>query len=217
MTRPAAILDVDGTLVDSNYQHAIAWFRAFRQVGVTPAIWRIHRHIGMGGDQLVTAVAGEEVEEQHGDELRAAEKEQYGKLIDEVRPFEGATRLIERLARSGNPVILASSAGEEEIERYIDLLRAEELLTAFTTSDDVEHTKPEPDLVDAALEKAGTENAVMVGDSTWDIEAASRAGLGTIAVLTGGFSEAELDDAGAIEVFESVAALADHLGSTPLG
>ena len=213
---PAAILDIDGTLVDSNYQHAIAWYRAFRDHDVTPAIWRIHRHIGMGGDQLVEAVAGRDVERDHGDGLRDSEKEHFKELIDEIRPFEGADELIEALADRGNPVVLASSAKEDEVERYIELLGASERVDSYTTSADVEETKPEPDLVVAAIEKSGVEDAVMVGDSTWDIEAAERAGLETVAVLTGGFSEAELRDAGAVAVYESVAALVVALDETPL-
>jgi len=121
---PAAILDVDGTLVDSNYQHAIAWFRAFREHGVTPPIWRIHRHIGMGGDQLVGAVAGDEVEAEHGDAIRDGEGRCYAELIGEVCPFEGAAELIATLAGRGIEVVLASSAKEDEVERYIELLAA---------------------------------------------------------------------------------------------
>jgi phosphoglycolate phosphatase-like HAD superfamily hydrolase len=132
---PAAILDVDGTLVDSNYQHAIAWFRAFREHGVTPPIWRIHRHIGMGGDQLVGAVAGDEVEAEHGDAIRDGEGRCYAELIGEVCPFEGAAELIATLAGCGIEVVLASSAKEDEVERYIELLGCTELISAYTTSD----------------------------------------------------------------------------------
>ena len=216
MSQPAAIIDIDGTLVDSNYQHAIAWYRAFRDHGVTPAVWRIHRHIGMGGDQLVDAVAGSDVEDELGDAIRESEKERFGELIDEVRPFEGADELIGSLADRGIPLVLASSAKEAEVGRYLDLLGAADRVDSYTTSADVEQTKPEPDLVAAAVEKSGVETAVMIGDSTWDIEAAQRAGLETVAVLTGGFSEAELRDAGAVAVFESVAALVARLDDTPL-
>src|SRR6266513_637997 len=103
-----AILDIDGTLVDTNYHHAIAWYRAFREHGVTPAIWRIHRHIGMGGDQLVGAVAGEEVERERGDDIRETEGELYMKLIDEVEPLDGARELIAELAELTDALILAS-------------------------------------------------------------------------------------------------------------
>ena len=213
----AAILDVDGTLVDTNYHHAIAWYRAFRRHGVVPPVWRVHRHIGMGGDQLVEAVAGAEVERESGDGIRSAEAELYMELIDEVGVVEGARELIADLKGRGQAVVLASSAKQDEVDHYVDLLGARELADGWTTSADVEATKPEPDLVRAALDKAGTGDAAMVGDTPWDAEAAGRAGIETVAVLTGGFSEQELRDAGAVAVFESVAQLRDGLERTPLG
>src|SRR4051794_4270653 len=144
-----AILDVDGTLVDTNYHHAIAWFRAFRRHDLTLQVWRIHGHIGMGGDQLVAALAGDEVEERLGDEIRDAESELYRELIDEVQPMEGSRELIEDLREEGNVVVLASSAKQWEVEHYLELLDAKGIVDAWTTSDDVEETKPEPDLVHA--------------------------------------------------------------------
>jgi HAD superfamily hydrolase (TIGR01509 family) len=213
---PAAILDVDGTLVDTNYHHVIAWYRAFRRHDILLPLWRIHRHIGMGGDQVVGALAGEEVERVRGDDIRAAEKELYFELIDEVEPFEGARGLIESLKERGHAVVLASSAKAEEIDRYLDLLDARELADGWTTSADVEATKPHPDLVVAAVEKAGGGDAVMVGDTPWDCESARGAGVPTVCVLTGGFSEQELRDAGAVAVFESIAQLAERLDETPL-
>jgi HAD superfamily hydrolase (TIGR01509 family) len=212
----SAILDIDGTLVDSNYQHALAWQRAFREHGLTVAAWRIHRHVGMGGDQLVGAVAGEAVEREHGDSIRDAEKRLYGEMIDEVAPLDGARELIEALCDRGHSVVLASSAKEEEVAHYLDLLEARDLVDGWTTSADVDATKPEPDLVAAALEKAGELSAVMVGDTTWDVEAALRADVKTIGVLTGGFSEAELLAAGAVSVVEGPAQLAARLDDTPL-
>jgi len=213
---PAAILDVDGTLVDTNYHHTIAWYRAFRQNGVVLPIWRIHRHIGMGGDQLVKALGGEQLENEKGDDIRAAESVLYGELMSEVEPLEGARELIEDLKNRGHAVVLASSAKKHEVEHYLELLDARELADDWTTSDDVEATKPEPDLVVAAVEKAGGGEAVMVGDSTWDCEAAKRAGLETIAVLTGGFSEQEMRDAGARVVYTSIQDLRESLDETPL-
>jgi len=212
---PAAILDVDGTLVDTNYHHALAWFRAFRQHGVILPLWRIHRHIGMGGDQLVGALAGEAFEAEHGEDARSAEKALYMSLIVEVQPLEGARELIERLARDGHAVVLASSAKPDEIEHYLDLLDARELIAGWTSAGDVERTKPEPDLVAAAIEKAGGGPAVMLGDSTWDFESAQRVGVPTVGVLTGGFSEQELLDAGAGCVFGSLTELRSQLGQTP--
>jgi HAD superfamily hydrolase (TIGR01549 family) len=212
----AAILDVDGTLVDSNYHHAIAWYRAFRAHGVTPPVWRIHRHIGMGGDKLVGAVAGDGVEAEKGDAIRAAEKDLYAELIGEVQPFEGARELVSELKDRGHDVVLASSAHEDEVEYYVDLLDARDLAGGWTTSADVDETKPAPDLVGTALRKAGGLSAVMVGDTTWDVEAAKQAEVKTIAVLTGGFSEDELRGAGAAAVFDSLVALRAHLDETPL-
>jgi HAD superfamily hydrolase (TIGR01549 family) len=212
----AAILDVDGTLVDTNYQHALAWYRAFRDHGIVLPVWRIHRHVGMGGDQLVAAVAGDEVEAKEGDSIRSREGERYSELIGEVEPLEGARELIVEVKRRGHAAVLASSAKEEEIDHYLDLLEAREIVDAWTTSADVGRTKPHPDLVEVALEKAGEQSAVMIGDTTWDCEAAERAGVPTIAVLTGGFSEAELREAGAVAVFESIAGLRERLDETPL-
>jgi HAD superfamily hydrolase (TIGR01509 family) len=206
---PAAILDIDGTLVDTNYQHAIAWYRAFRQHGELLPVWRIHRHIGMGGDHLVKALCGDAVEEERGDDIRSAEKALYMALIEEVEPLDGARELIGDLKDRGHAVVLASSAKPDEVDHYLDLLDARELADGWTTSGDVAATKPEPDLVKAAIEKAGAEEAVMVGDSTWDCEAAGRAGITTVAVLTGGFSEDELRDAGAVAVYHSIVELRD--------
>jgi HAD superfamily hydrolase (TIGR01549 family) len=214
-----AILDVDGTLVDTNYQHAIAWFRAFRRFDVTEQVWRIHRHIGMGGDQLVAAVAGDDVEDSKGDEIREAESELYKELIGEVQTMEGSRELIVDLGERDNAVVLASSAKDWEIEHYLDLLDAREIVEAWTTSADVEQTKPKPDLVKAALEKVDGRpgDALMIGDTVWDVEAAARADVETLAVRTGGFSEQELRDAGARDVYTSVEELRQSLRETALG
>lgn len=214
-----AILDIDGTLVDTNYHHAIAWYRAFKQHGIVLPIWRIHRHIGMGGDQLVTALTDEETENQQGDDIRTSEKALYFQLIDEVRPMAGSRELIEQLKARGHTVVLASSAKEDEVDHYLDLLDARGLADAWTTSADVESTKPAPDLVSSALERVdgSAEDAVMVGDTTWDVEAAARAGVPTLTVRTGGFGADELERAGAQAVFESVTELCQKLEQTSLG
>ncbi len=214
------IFDVDGTLVDSNYQHVLAWYRAFRGVGITLPVWRIHRHIGMGGDQLVTALCGKDAEDEVGEEIRSDEKDLYAELIDEVEPIEGARDLIVELRDREHDVVLASSAKPDEVEHYIDLLDARELAHAWTTQADVDATKPAPDLVRAALERAqgdGTDDggAFMVGDSTWDCVAAGRAGVPTLALLTGGFADAELREAGASAVFESLDELRGRLDELP--
>jgi len=213
----AAILDIDGTLVDTNYHHALAWYRAFRQHGIVLPIWRIHRHIGMGGDQLVEALTDRRTEEEKGDDIRDAEKPLYMSMIEEVEPLEGARELMAELKERGHPVVLASSAKEDEVDHYLDLLDARELADDWTTSADVEETKPQPDLVNAAMKKAGADEGVMLGDTPWDVKAADAAGVPAVAVLTGGFSEQELREAGAVAVFESIAELRSNLADTPFG
>ena len=216
MALEAALLDVDGTLIDSNYQHALAWYRAFRRHDIVLPLWRIHRAVGMGGDQLVPALVGDEVDRELGDDIRDARAELYGELIGEVASLDGAHDLVADLKQRGLQVVLASSSPRDELDHYLDLLDARELADAWTTKDDVEATKPAPDLVVAALEKAGTSSAVMVGDTRWDIEAASHAGIETVCVITGGWSDQELRDAGAAAVFESVQELRERLDETPL-
>ena len=210
-----AVLDIDGTLVDTNYHHAVAWFRAFHQHGFVLPLWRIHRHIGMGGDQLVEALTDSRTEEEKGDDIRAAEKPLYMSMFEEVEPLDGARDLIVDLKERGSSVVLASSAKQDEVDHYLDLLDARDLADGWTTSADVEETKPEPDLVHAALEKAGGDEAVMLGDTPWDVKAARAAGVETVALLTGGFSEQEVREAGAVAVFESIADLRSRLDDTP--
>lgn len=213
----AVLLDLDGTLVDANYQHALAWFRAFRRLGIVLPVWRLHRHIGMGGDQLVAAVAGDDVERRLGDELREAEHEEFLKMRNECEPLEGARELLEELHDRATSVVLASSASQDDVEHFLGVLAAGDVIDAWTTSDDVERSKPHPDIVHAALEKAPNANrAVMIGDSRWDVEAAARAGLETICVLTGGWSKQELAVSGASSVFESLVELRKRLGETPI-
>jgi HAD superfamily hydrolase (TIGR01549 family) len=213
----AAVLDVDGTLVDTNYQHALCWYRAFRKHDVTIPVWRLHRHVGMGGDKFVAAVAGDEVEERLGDDVRDEWERLFDEVIGEVAPLEGARDLIVELKERGQAVVLASSAIEKHLDHFLELLDARNLADSWTTNDDVEASKPEPDLVNAALEKAETRDAAMLGDTPWDVEAARKAGIETVCLMTGGFSEQELRDAGAVAVFESIGDLRDRLDETPLG
>ena len=203
-----ALLDVDGTLVDTNYHHAVAWFRAFRGADVTVPLWQLHRHLGMGGDQFVAAVAGDEVEQSKGDWLREEWKRQYDRLLPEIQPAAGAHAFLRQLRDEGWRTVLATSGAPEHTEYYIDLLDARDLLDGWTTAADVEATKPSPAVVQAALAKVGGGDAVMVGDSTWDVEAGKRAGVPTICVLTGGFGEHELREAGSADVFPSLTELA---------
>ena len=213
----AALLDVDGTLIDANYQHALAWYRAFRRFEIVLPVWRLHRHIGMGGDQFVAAVAGDDVEELHGDDLRDAHSDEFEQMRDECEPLEGAAELLRELKRRDFSVVLASSSNEDDLEFFVGKLGAGDCIDGWTSKDDVERTKPHPDPIEAALEKAGTDVGVMVGDSRWDVEAAARAKLQTICVITGGWSEQELRDHGAATVFDSLTDLIEHLDETPLG
>jgi HAD superfamily hydrolase (TIGR01509 family) len=173
--------------------------------------------MGMGGDRLVAELLGEGFEAQHGDHAREAEERLYGELLPEVRAVEGAREAISWLSESGWTVILASSAKSGEVDHYIGLLGAEDLVDEATDSDDVEQTKPAVDLIDAALEKAQADSreAIVVGDSVWDVEAAGRAGVASIAVLSGGFPESDLKEAGAAEVIESVAQLPRLISGRP--
>jgi HAD superfamily hydrolase (TIGR01549 family) len=210
--RHGAIVDIDGTLVDTSYLHTVAWARAFADHGVEVAHWRIHRHNGMGGDQLVGAVAGETVETDQGDAIRESESRRYAELIDEVRPLPGARDLLVRLAELGCRVVLASSAHQEEVERYVELLAANDLVESWTTSADVERTKPHPDLIATAAERLGGEHSlVMIGDTAWDVVAAKDAGVPSIGLLSGGFGAAELRDAGCAAVYSDAAELAAQL------
>jgi HAD superfamily hydrolase (TIGR01549 family) len=209
--KPTVVLDVDGTLVDSNYQHAIAWHRAFREHGYKAAIWELHRHVGMGGDQFVGALLGEEAEDADGDELRDGHSEAYSELIGEVEAIEGASELIADLDEAGVTVVIGSSADQEECDHFVELLGAGKHIAGATTSADAEHSKPDPELVRVALEKYGSGGpALMIGDSTWDVKAAGAADVPTLALLTGGFSEAELREAGAAEVAKSIGSLRDR-------
>jgi HAD superfamily hydrolase (TIGR01509 family) len=215
MTPPTAILDLDGTLVDSNYQHAIAWYRAFRLHGITIPVWRCHRAIGMGGDQLVRHLAGDGFEDEQGDTVRVEEHALYAQLIGEVQAVAGARGLVEELKSRGGKVVIASSAKPEDTQHYLDLLDARSLVDGWTDSGSVAATKPAPDLVEAALELAGGRPAVMVGDSIWDCAAAKAAKVPTIAVRTGGFGVDELREAGAVAVYESIGELRERLSDTP--
>jgi phosphoglycolate phosphatase-like HAD superfamily hydrolase len=201
------LFDVDGTLVDSNYQNAMAWYRAMRRYDITVPLWQIHRAIGMGGDQLVSHVAGEHAEARHGDALRAAWKQEFDPLLPEVAPFADAEAVLTAVKDRGLTLVLASSGAPEHVQAYLDLINGRSLADEWTTSEDAASTKPAPDLVHVAMRKAGATSAVMVGDSTWDARAAGQVKVPTFAVRTGGFSEAELRDAGAVAVYDSLTGL----------
>jgi HAD superfamily hydrolase (TIGR01509 family) len=214
-----AVLDIDGTLVDSNYQHALAWYRALRSLGETFPVWRLHRLIGMGGDQLVAAIGGDELEERLGDEARKRQKEQVDPLIAEMAPLPGARDLLLAVKERGHTLVLASSGQPDHVDAFLDLLDARGIADAWTTSGDVQASKPAPDLLHVALEKVGAPpdaRSVLVGDSTWDVEAARNAGMPALVVRSGGFGDDELTEAGAIALYDTPGDLKDALDDTPL-
>ena len=205
------LFDIDGTLLDSNYHHALAWSRAFQRHDIPVAVWDIHRHIGMGGDRLVAAVAGDEAEEQHGDALRRAWEREFDEIIEQTRLLAGARELLAELGRRGLSVVLASSGIPRHTKRAADLLHADEHTDAATSSADAEASKPDPELLDEALARVGGERGFMVGDAVWDVAAASKEGLPTVGLLCGGYGRAELLEAGAVAVYRDPADLLEHL------
>jgi HAD superfamily hydrolase (TIGR01509 family) len=217
VTNRIVLFDVDGTLVDTNYHHVIAWSRALRGKDVTVPLWELHRAIGMGGDRLIEHVAGQDVEAEHGDELRKQWKREYERIIDEVVPLPGARDLLVAARDQGFGVALASSGDPDHVAHYLDMLDARDLADDWTTAEDAENTKPSPDLLANALAKVGGDTAVLVGDSIWDCRAAKSAGLPSVAVRTGGFSEDELRESGAGEVFAGLPDVRKSLSSLSFG
>jgi phosphoglycolate phosphatase len=210
------VLDVDGTLVDSVYVHVGAWMRAFRGIGVPVEAWRLHRAIGMGGDRLVTAVAGQRVEDALGDQVRELHAQEYDDAAAAVLALPGADDLLETLKQRGFTVVLASSGTKENTEQALSLLENAKLVDGWVCSADVDTSKPAPDLVGVAIERVGGTRAVLVGDAVWDVKAAKAADVSAIGLLCGGFGEAELRDAGAGAVFESPQDLGEHFEDTGL-
>lgn len=211
-----AIFDVDGTLVDSTYHHALAWRRAFAEHEIVVPMWRIHREIGKGGDRLVPDLVGEEVDRRVGDALRERQRDLYAELLPEIYPFDGAHDLLAACKADGWRLALASSGRADEIRRYLKLLDADGLPDAVVSSADVETTKPAPDVLALARERAAPDvdaSAVLVvGDATWDCEAARNAGMTPVAVRCGGFGREELEAAGAVAVFETLTELRHAIG-----
>nr|WP_212755573.1 HAD family hydrolase [Flexivirga aerilata] len=201
-------MDVDGTLIDSTYLHALAWERAFETVQVHPQWWRVHQAIGMGGDRLVAHVAGDQVEAAHGDQLRKLWSREYEAVLEEVRPIDGAADFVRSLRDAGLRVTLASSGAPDFTDHALELLGLHrDDVAAVTTADDADSSKPAPDILQVALDRAGGGQAVVIGDSDWDARAARRLGAPCVGVRTGGFSVGELRDAGCVDVRDSVADL----------
>jgi HAD superfamily hydrolase (TIGR01509 family) len=215
---PAVLFDVDGTLVDSNYLHVHAWTRAFAEVGIPVEVWRIHRSIGADGSELVDSLsdgADEDVQKK----LTELHSQFYEETTSLLRPLPGARELLDRVASLGLQVVLATSAPEDELSILRKVLDRDDLVSTATSSGDVDTAKPQPDIVEVALERAGVaaDRAVFVGDAVWDAEASGRAGVQSIGVLSGGFSRGELQEAGASAIFENALDLCEHIEDSPIG
>lgn len=212
--RPAVLLDVDGTLVDSNYLHVHAWQKAFTELGRTVESWRIHRLIGMDGVSLIAELGQRDVREQ-AEELHSR---YYGEYVGSLRPLPGARNLLDGIADLGLQVVLASSAPEDELATCRKVLDRDDIVSAVTSSGDVDTAKPKPDIVEVALERAGVgaDRAVFVGDTVWDVRAAGRAGVRCIGLLSGGIPRDVLLSEGAATVWEDPQDLLDHLADSPV-
>ena len=209
------IFDVDGTLVDTNYLHTLAWFRGFRDAGEVVSMSAIHRLIGMGSDQLVEDAIGRE-----SDEASDGHTRHFEELMEEIVAFPKASELLDEVHRRGATVVLATSAAEDELEVMLEELDApDDAIDHVTNKDDVEESKPAPDIFEVALDSTGldAEQVLVVGDTVWDVKAAAKCGLKVVAVLTGGISRAELEEAGAVSVYEDVAELLRELDNSPIG
>ena len=212
-SRAGVLFDLDGTLVDTNYLHTLAWSRALHDVGMWAPMNAIHRLVGMGGDQLVPRLLGHDVPG-----ASDARSRRYNELLGEVRAFPGAAELLRNLHNAGVAVVLATSSPPDELDAAVKLLDIEDAVDAMTTKQDVDKSKPAPDLFHAAMRAGMIEpaRALAVGDSVWDLQAARAAGLGCVGVETGGFSQHELAEAGALHVYQDVREIGRQLLTGPL-
>jgi HAD superfamily hydrolase (TIGR01549 family) len=215
----AVLFDIDGTLVDSNYLHVDAWMRGFAEAGETLQAAMVHEGIGLDSAKLLERLFGDRADSEGVARAKELHSTYYSDSAERLRRFEGVHELFRAVRERGMKVVLASSAPQEELDILLRVLDADELIDETTNSSDVETAKPEPDLIAVALEKAGVtaDEAVMVGDTRWDVEAARRAGVDTVAVLTGGRGRGELLESGAVEVYRDVADLLGHLDASTIG
>ncbi len=214
---PAVLFDIDGTLVDSNYLHVYAWTRAFQEAGIAVESWRIHRSIGMDGNRLIQSLSGDA-----DDDVQKQAEELHTRYLKEAAPLlrrlPGARELLERVSSLGLQVVLASSASEDELSLSRTVLDCDDLVSAATSSEDVDVAKPDPTIIEIAMERAGVDadHAVYVGDAVWDVIGCRRAGVPAIGLLSGGVSRGELEKAGAQAVFDNPRDLCEHIDSSPI-
>jgi HAD superfamily hydrolase (TIGR01509 family) len=214
----AVLLDVDGTLVDSNYPHTVAWWQAFREAGLDVPMWRIHRAIGMGADQLIPHVLDGSSPEVDAEAITGSHDALYAAWWPSLRALPGARDLVRRCHDAGLVTVLASSAGGREVRVLRELLDVDDAIDEATSSDDAHDSKPAPDLVGVAVQRAGVEpaDAVFIGDSVWDVRACARAGVPCLGLQSGGTSAAELREAGAVQVYRDAADLLARWEASPL-
>ena len=212
-SRRGVIFDIDGTLVDTNYLHAIAWRRAFVDCGEDVATARIHRMIGAGSEVLLRELLGDV-----RTDVKKAWRGHFDELKPEIRPFADAASLLRAVKERGATVVLASSSEQEDVDALLAAIDADDAIAEVTSAGDVSDAKPSPEVFQMAMDKAGLDPAstVAVGDTVWDVEAAARAGLRCVCVLSGGIGQAELDAAGALAVYPDVSTLLRDLDGSPL-
>jgi phosphoglycolate phosphatase-like HAD superfamily hydrolase len=216
----AAIFDVDGTLVDSVDLHASAWQEALVKFGHYVTFEQARSQIGKGGDQLLPMFLPDSEQKDHGDELEEWRAKLFkSKYLPLVRPFSAVPELLRRTHEAGLKIAVASSAKKSELEAYLDIACIKDLVDVATSSEDAERSKPAPDIFQAALKKLGIQGpeAIVIGDTPYDAEAACKAGIPTIGMLCGGFTEADLRRSGCIAVYPGPAALLACFGASPLG
>jgi phosphoglycolate phosphatase len=210
------VLDLDGTLVDSVYQHVVAWHAAFHDVGLHVSAVRLHEAIGMGGDRLVAHVAGDPAESAVGEDVRRLHDDYFRSYLRTVCALDGAADLVETLAGHGHRLVLASSSESELVDELLDLVGVRHLLTAVVTGSDDAATKPAPDMVELAIERAGGGQAIVIGDAVWDVLSAEAAGVPCIGLRSGGVSAERLGTSEAAWVYDGPRDLLDHLEGGPL-
>jgi HAD superfamily hydrolase (TIGR01509 family) len=217
MPDSAILFDIDGTLLDTNYLHALAWRRAFLDAGQNVPTAELHRRVGMGSDLLIQDVLGPRAE-RHGEQISASRQRHFDALSAEALPFDGARELLAAVRARGALVVLATSAGQRDLAPMLDALGAADLVDEVVNGDDVDAAKPRPDVFLAAMQKLslGPERCVAVGDTIWDVAAATRSGIGCVCVRTGGTTRHELLEAGALAVYDDAAALLAELDDGPL-